>query len=185
MERKVLITALLSALLLFGLSGCSLDEAGAADPGSSSPAGTPSTTLGPTTVARGPLFLYSGLSGVFLDGNGELLVVLRGSASAGDEWSYTVEPEGMLRQTTSAYASDTPSASGEVVGRGFYYWVFEGVGEGDALVTFTYTDSGSEGRGVGPEAYWVSVGADGKVSFFKRLVPKSSRPSGPMGGMVR
>lgn len=191
MKRLALTVLLLGALSITGLLACPVsgDGSGLA---SASPQVSPDDPEGaapsrpdPLRSFHGPRFMFTGLTALFLDGEGALQVTIRGSASAGDEWSYAVEPEGVLLQTTAAYSSDAPSASGEGLAQGLYTWVFEGVGEGDALLTFTY--SGLDGRDgeVRPEVYGVRVDAEGKIALVKRIVPRPPRPSRPMGGMVR
>jgi predicted secreted protein len=64
-------------------------------------------------------------------------IVLDENPTTGYAWSYSANPEGILREVSSEYAQDAGTENMMGAG-GKHTWVFESIGQGDTLLRFTY-----------------------------------------------
>ena len=67
-------------------------------------------------------------------------ISLEENPTTGYQWSYTVDPEGVLEEKSSEYIEG--NSDGEMTGvPGKHEWVFEAVSDGDVNITFVYARS--------------------------------------------
>jgi inhibitor of cysteine peptidase len=67
-------------------------------------------------------------------GNKTVKIKLEGNPTTGYTWEYEMSPDGIVREVSNDYASD----SSAVGSGGTFTFVFEGVAPGEAVLTFSY-----------------------------------------------
>lgn len=80
-------------------------------------------------------------SGSAASGSKEATITLEGNPTTGYSWAYAVSPEGVVEEVSNNYEQDPTSASDMVGVGGTFTYVFKGLAEGEAQVTFTYSQS--------------------------------------------
>ncbi len=63
-------------------------------------------------------------------------IILKENPSTGYVWSYTMDKEGILKETYNEYKAPKTSLAGAP---GMHVWQFEPVGNGTVTLTFTYS----------------------------------------------
>ena len=100
----------------------------------------------------------------------EYKIVLDGNATTGYEWTYTANPEGIVKEVSSEYIDgnkeDTAGAPGTFV------FVFEGAKEGKTTLDFSYVRSWEEEENPMTASYTLSVDADGNITEVEKTLPK-------------
>lgn len=66
-----------------------------------------------------------------------VIIVLGENPTTGYGWTYTANPDGVVREVSSEYAQD-PDTDNLMGAWGKRTWVFEGASQGDAMLRFTY-----------------------------------------------
>ena len=90
-------------------------------------------------------------------------VELEGNATTGFEWTYTMDPDGIVEEIFSEYLTEETEEDMVGVG-GTYIFEFRGVEQGDVTLTFRYARSWED---VEPEqvvSYELHVDEDGNIT---------------------
>ena len=66
----------------------------------------------------------------------DAVITLQSNPSTGYSWSYSVDNEGMVTETSHSYSSSDPELFGS---DGAEEWHFQGLKEGNASITFVYS----------------------------------------------
>lgn len=91
---------------------------------------------------------------------------LRGNATTGYTWSYSVDKEGIIKEEVNKYTPD--KAEEGVVGTGgVQTYSFKSVKEGDVTITFKYAKSWEDNSTIETKTVKLHVDADGNISKVK------------------
>ncbi|MCL2492175.1 MAG: protease inhibitor I42 family protein [Coriobacteriia bacterium] len=92
----------------------------------------------------------------------QFTVKLDGNPTTGFEWTYTMEPDGIVKEVSNDYTQDAAPPGYTGVG-GTYTWVFEGVEPGKATLVFEYARSWEDDPPADTVTYTLTVDDDLRI----------------------
>lgn len=97
-------------------------------------------------------------------------ISLEGNPTTGYAWTYTMDPEGIVKEVKNDYTSSTKDK--DVVGAGgTFLFVFEGVSAGEVKLTFEYKRSWETEPAIQTAEYVLAVDAEGYVTCTSSPTP--------------
>ncbi|AEF81614.1 protease inhibitor I42 family protein [Leadbettera azotonutricia] len=86
-----------------------------------------------------------------------------GNQTTGYNWTYTMVPEGIVREVSAEYKKDK-NASGRAGAGGRFVFMFEGLAQGETVLNFQYSRPWEgDAEPAKTEIHVLKVGANGKI----------------------
>ena len=97
-------------------------------------------------------------------------IELEGNRTTGYSWTYTMSPEGVIREQSHTYVSSSNPQGASGVG-GTFVFTFEAVSEGEAELIFSYSRAWDDGPAANMAFYRATVNANGNLTIEQIEAP--------------